>query len=118
MGHLAANLNNGNYGTHIGYQAGGSNSKAESITIHANGDGSSLTTASVGDIRIATPRAEMGYLDDGTGFQFIADVDGTPETATINPDTGVYVFPNLPTADPANAGQLWNDAGTLKVSAG
>ena len=25
---------------------------------------------------------------------------------------------NLPTSDPTNAGQLWNDSGTLKVSAG
>jgi len=25
---------------------------------------------------------------------------------------------NLPTSDPSNAGQLWNDSGTLKVSAG
>ena len=28
------------------------------------------------------------------------------------------VFNNLPTVDPVNAGQLWNDAGTMKISAG
>jgi hypothetical protein len=28
------------------------------------------------------------------------------------------VFPNLPTSDPINAGQLYNDAGTLKISLG
>jgi len=27
-------------------------------------------------------------------------------------------MPNLPPTDPVNAGQLWNDNGTLKVSAG
>lgn len=32
--------------------------------------------------------------------------------------TTVVVFKNLPTSDPTNAGQLWNDSGTLKVSAG
>ena len=32
--------------------------------------------------------------------------------------SGGVVLPNLPTADPTNAGELWNDAGTLKVSAG
>lgn len=33
--------------------------------------------------------------------------------------TGTEIsFPNLPTSDPAVAGDLWNDAGTLKVSAG
>lgn len=45
---------------------------------------------------------------------------------TINPDTGAIslnattsmVISNLPTSDPINAGQLWNDSGTLKVSAG
>jgi hypothetical protein len=31
---------------------------------------------------------------------------------------GPIVFDGLPTADPVNAGQLWNDTGTLKVSAG
>jgi hypothetical protein len=31
---------------------------------------------------------------------------------------GPIVFDGLPSADPVNAGQLWNDAGTLKVSAG
>lgn len=30
----------------------------------------------------------------------------------------VVMIENLPTADPANADQLWNDNGTLKVSAG
>jgi hypothetical protein len=30
----------------------------------------------------------------------------------------VVIFSGLPTADPTVAGQLWNDAGTLKVSAG
>ena len=31
---------------------------------------------------------------------------------------GVVILSNLPTSDPTNAGQLWNDSGTLKVSAG
>ena len=36
------------------------------------------------------------------------------------PSTGttVVILENLPTSDPNNAGQLWNDSGTLKVSAG
>jgi hypothetical protein len=32
--------------------------------------------------------------------------------------TGAVLLPNLPTSDPVTAGQLWNSAGTLKVSAG
>lgn len=35
----------------------------------------------------------------------------------IDHTDAVYIQ-NLPTSDPASAGQLWNDAGTLKVSAG
>lgn len=31
---------------------------------------------------------------------------------------GAIVMPNLPTSDPANTGQLWNNAGILTVSAG
>lgn len=31
---------------------------------------------------------------------------------------GDIIFPTLPTANPSVAGQLWNDSGTLKVSAG
>jgi hypothetical protein len=35
------------------------------------------------------------------------------------PTTGSnLILSALPTADPVVAGQLWNDAGTLKVSAG
>lgn len=32
--------------------------------------------------------------------------------------SGGVSMPNLPTSDPASAGELWNDSGTLKVSAG
>ena len=31
---------------------------------------------------------------------------------------GTVLLTNLPTSDPNNAGQLWNDSGTLKISAG
>ena len=37
-------------------------------------------------------------------------------TFTINGQ--VVIMSNLPTADPTNAGQLWNNAGALAVSAG
>ena len=41
------------------------------------------------------------------------------DTTLINLITsGTIVLSNLPTSDPTNAGQLYNDSGTLKVSAG
>lgn len=36
----------------------------------------------------------------------------------INAGSGVVYINNLPTADPADAGRLWNSSGTLKISAG
>jgi len=33
-------------------------------------------------------------------------------------DSGKVMVSDLPTSDPNNAGQLWNDSGTLKISAG
>ena len=32
--------------------------------------------------------------------------------------TGVVILSGLPTSDPTNAGQLWNNSGVLTVSAG
>ena len=41
------------------------------------------------------------------------------DTTLINLITsGTIVLSNLPTSDPSNAGQLYNDSGTLKVNAG
>ena len=45
-------------------------------------------------------------------------VFGSGVTMTDLTSSGVVIFSALPTTDPVNAGQLWNDAGTLKVSAG
>ena len=39
-------------------------------------------------------------------------------TGAIEMIPAVILMANLPTSDPTNAGQLWNDSGTLKISAG
>ena len=39
-------------------------------------------------------------------------------TGAIELLTQKVIMANLPTSDPSNAGQLYNDSGTLKVSAG
>lgn len=46
-----------------------------------------------------------GNLDAGTGTMLVST-------------GGSIVLVGLPTEDPSSAGQLWNDAGTLKISAG
>ena len=38
-------------------------------------------------------------------------------TVMVN-ESGKVMAPDLPTSDPSNAGQLWNDSGTVKISAG
>ena len=63
------------------------------------------------------------------GFETItknATTGAVAVTATFDAATSVndltvadvVILSGLPTADPVVAGQLWNDAGTLKVSAG
>ena len=39
-------------------------------------------------------------------------------TGAVEMIPAVILMANLPTSDPTNAGQLWNDSGTLKISAG
>ncbi len=77
--------------------------------------------ATSGDVEIYTGNATGGqsatrgklYLQNETnaGIEIERSGDTTIKTDTI-------VLSNLPTSDPTNAGQLWNDSGTLKVSAG
>ena len=38
-------------------------------------------------------------------------------TVMVN-ESGKVMAKNLPTSDPSNEGQLWNDSGTIKISAG
>ena len=49
--------------------------------------------------------------DNGTLFP---DQSGT---VMVN-ESGKVMATDLPTSDPNNAGQLWNDSGTVKISAG
>ena len=70
-----------------------------------------------------------GPVRSQNGFQTIS-VNATTGAVTVTSTFGdatsvndltvadVVIFSGLPTADPTVAGQLWNDAGTLKVSAG
>jgi len=39
-------------------------------------------------------------------------------TGTSSIDGATLSLPNLPTSDPQVSGRLWNDGGTLKISAG
>ena len=88
-----------------------------------------------GLITTSITNGDVKVQPNGTGKVEVDKVlftDTTLSTLTTNADltlsangTGaVAITPakimmsNLPTSDPSNAGQLWNDSGTLKVSAG
>lgn len=87
-----------------------------------------LITTSItnGDVKIQ-PNGTGNVEVDAVQFS-----DTTISTLTTNSDltlsangTGAVaitptkiIMANLPTSDPSVAGQLWNDSGTLKVSAG
>jgi hypothetical protein len=75
-------------------------------------------TGSGGDVFISAGSA----VTSGTNGS-VQILDGSGHSIEMNPSGmfllgGVVVLDSLPTADPVNAGQLWNDTGTLKVSAG
>lgn len=101
-------------GVAIGYGAA-FNGTPQTGIIHINGSaaGNITTPAETGEILIKTDSASASWKSS-TGWELTEGAS----TARIDPAAGVYNFPNLPTADPVVAGQLWNDAGTLKVSAG
>ncbi len=75
----------------------------------------------------STTIGEVGDTDfgDGTERDLIPAVTlkinvGTASRQMNNANFGgsVFILDGIPTSDPSAAGQLWNDSGTLKVSAG
>jgi len=55
--------------------------------------------------------------DNGSGgTTAYITLDGSDVSTIVS--TIKVMMPNLPTSDPSTAGQLWNDSGTLKISAG
>ena len=129
----------GNGSVAIGYRASYAGSGPESISIgkntRAGGDktiviGAETSTAddnaiAIGfnaesylngqySVALATSAAGSLTYDTTNDWTFGAGVTMTDLTAS----GATVVFSNLPTTDPVNAGQLWNDNGTLKVSAG
>ena len=90
------------------------------------------------DVAFETSKNDFEYAElissyNGSDTKFIlkksnSDTTSTASTVQLNTGTtilnnltasgGTVILSNLPTSDPNNAGQLWNDSGTLKISAG
>src|ERR1051326_5698576 len=111
-----------------------------------NGSSLTLTADPDNNVRsiVRSGHADAGYVDEGyikfaIGQDPIMEVNGgennelvirspdgylhlvqeTTEYVTIGRrDSGAGIKLNIPTSDPHDAGCLWNDNGTLKISAG
>ena len=81
----------------------------DSTITNTEGNLNFYQNADDGDIRF--------YNDNGSGgtteYFRLDGGDSSTQIKTIK-----VLMPNLPTSDPSTAGQLWNDSGTLKISAG
>jgi len=100
------------YGTRItalGTGTGG----AGTYTVSASGQTVASTTITAGApaLRIGTEKGSGG----GTARDLEFQADGT--TRITLKANGAIIFSGIPTTNPSVAGQLWNDAGTLKISA-
>jgi uncharacterized protein YaiE (UPF0345 family) len=70
---------------------------------------------SAGDFLTGTAGGDAGWRSNSSGKAF--HIGGTVSCIKVTTANAV-LMPNLPTSNPAVAGQLWNNAGVLTVSAG
>ena len=99
------------------YDLIGQDSTGKSIDISGNTISSTFTNT---DINISPNGTGDTVIDSDLVVNTIKSDDSAQVTVedglTVNGT--VVMLSNLPTSNPNNAGQLWNDSGTLKVSAG
>ena len=116
-----ATTKNGSNATAVGMQASawgasalalGHGASATTSNTIAIGSNTSASTQYAIDIRTsAAGSLTYNGVSDWTFGAGVTMTDLTASGATV-------ILSNLPTADPINAGQLWSDGGTLKVSVG
>lgn len=103
----------GNTGTNIQFGTNTINFRSA----HGNANGNvSLGVNSEGVIVNNSGEAGIDFRVESDTIQNALKVDSG--TNTLSSECVIIKFTALPTSDPTNTGQLWNDSGTLKVSAG
>jgi hypothetical protein len=113
---VTAVSDNAIYYPHIGSASSGNDDVNVSTSLQFNPAENNLKFASDTNKLSFGADDDMTVTHDGTN----ATIDNQTGALNVTNSTGtsVIILSNLPTADPVNAGQLWNDAGTLKISAG
>jgi hypothetical protein len=66
---------------------------------------------------LSTEAGKKTFLSGSSSTKRNIDLPDDNGTLMIN-NSGKVMATDLPTSDPSNAGQLWNDDGTVKISAG
>ena len=103
---------------------GADNSKIEIIARTAGRHKPLLTVAHDGiyafndlPLVLATEAGKKTFLSGSSSTKRNINLPDDNGTLMIN-NSGKVMATDLPTSDPSNAGQLWNDDGTVKISAG
>ena len=140
-----ATFTNGVYVNHndgIQLAASGNASTTRTFLTSFDGGGNSRMKIKGGNfihsLRLETSKNDFQYVDFNSSYngsdttlnlhKSNSDTTATASTVTVSTGTttlnnltasgGTVLLTNLPTSDPGNAGQLWNDEGTLKISLG
>jgi len=105
-------------------EKGADNSKIEIIARTAGRHKPLLTVAHDGiyafndlPLVLATEAGKKTFLSGSSSTKRNINLPDDNGTLMIN-NSGKVMATDLPTSDPSNAGQLWNDDGTVKISAG
>jgi len=105
-------------------EKGADNSKIQFIARTAGRHKPLLTVAHDGiyafndlPLVLATEAGKKTFLSGSSSTKRNIDLPDDNGTLMIN-NSGKVMATDLPTSDPSNAGQLWNDDGTVKISAG
>jgi hypothetical protein len=103
---------------------GADHSKIEIIARTAGRHKALLTVANDGiyawndvPLVLATDAGKKTFLKGSSSTKRNINLPDDNGTLMIN-NSGKVMATELPTSDPSNAGQLWNDSGTVKISAG
>ena len=82
-------------------------------------NGTNASTFSVSNTFTDASNYERGVLKwDSNILKIGTESAGTGSDRIVQFVGSGVSMPSIPTSDPASAGELWNDSGTLKVSAG